>query len=393
MSFINKNYLKEVIIDMNSYEKIYKGKNINTGDYILIEEINKDEFYLEMNENLSLEDIIKTLNDEEKNSIIEKYEIDNFIYIIKKNDSKNIKLFRKKIQLTNINLKQINSFPGEEVYKILSFPSGNILILLFDSIKIYNLEFKELQIITNTHNDIIISGCIKDENNFSTCSKDLNIKIWFKEDNKFILYSCIENAHLNTINDIKYFSNGNLVSCSEDQIIKIWFEKNNNKEFQCKLSINESYPLFNLFLLENQNILICMGELGTKFYSINDFQMIKYLENIQTDLSGNQIQKIDDDKIIFAGNEILNIFSLLKNEIINTINIDFNCFSIYVIEDKGIFFTIGDDEFIRVFRNDNFNCIEKRKGSEFGNMYGLIQLKNGFIISFSEDDLIKIWKF
>ena len=295
--------------------------------------------------------------------------------------------------MTNINLKQINSFPGEEVYKILSFPSGNILILLFDSIKIYNLEFKELQIITNTHNDIIISGCIKDENNFSTCSKDLKIKIWFKEKYKFILYSCIENAHLNTINDIKYFSNGNLVSCSEDQIIKIWFEKNNNKEFQCKLSINESYPLFNLFLLENQNILICMGELGTKFYSINDFQMIKYLENIQTDLSGNQIQKIDDDKIIFAGNEILNIFSLLKNEIINTINIDFNCFSIYVIEDKGIFFTIGDDEFIRVFRNDNFNCIEKRNGSEFGNMYGLIQLKNGFIISFSEDDLIKIWKF
>ena len=119
MSFINKNYLKEVIIDMNSYEKIYKGKNIISGDYILIEEINKDEFYLEMNENLSLEDIIKNLNDEEKNSIIEKYEIDNFIYIIKKYDIKNIKLFRKNIQLTNINLKQIYSFSGEEVYKYL----------------------------------------------------------------------------------------------------------------------------------------------------------------------------------------------------------------------------------------------------------------------------------
>ena len=65
----------------------------------------------------------------------------------------------------------------------------------------------------------------------------------------------------------------------------------------------------------------------------------------------------------------------------------------FVIEEKGILVIIGDDEFIRVFRNDNFNCIEKRNGSEFGNMYGLIQLKNGFIISFSEDDLIKIWKF
>ena len=393
MSDLNKNYLKEVIIDMNSYEKIYKGKNIISGDYILIEEINKDEFYLEMNENLSLEDIIKNLNDEEKNSIIEKYEIDNFIYIIKKYDIKNIKLFRKNIQLTNINLKQIYSFSGEEVYKILSFPSGNFLVILFDSIKIYNLEYKELQIITNAHNDIIISGCIKDENNFSTCSKDLTIKIWFKENDKFTLYSCIENAHLNSINDIKYFPNGNLVSCSEDQIIKIWFEKNNNKEFQCKLSINEPYPLFNLFLLVDKNILICMGELGTKFYSVLDFQMILYLKNIQTDLCGNQIQKIDNDKIIFGGNKILNIFSLSKNEIVNTINIYFECFSIYVIEDKGIFFIIGDDEFIRVFRNDNFNCIQKIKGSEFGNMYGISQLKNGLIISFSEDDMIKIWKF
>ena len=146
-------------------------------------------------------------------------------------------------------------------------------------------------------------------------------------------------------------------------------------------------------LLVDKNILICMGELGTKFYSVLDFQMILYLKNIQTDLCGNQIQKIDNDKIIFGGNKILNIFSLSKNEIVNTINIYFECFSIYVIEDKGIFFIIGDDEFIRVFRNDNFNCIQKIKGSEFGNMYGISQLKNGLIISFSEDDMIKIWKF
>ena len=393
MSDINKKYLKEEIIDMNSYEIIYKGKNIISGDFILIEEINKEQFYLEMKEDLLLEDIIKDLNDDEKNSIIEKYETNNLIYIIKKYDIQNIKLFRKKIQLTNINLTKINSFEAFEVHLILSFPSGNILISVYDSIKIYNLEFKELQKIEKAHNDSIISACIKDENNFSTCSTDLAIKIWFKENNNFILYSSIENAHLDVINDIKYFSNGNLVSCSEDQLIKIWFELNINKEFQCKLSIKESYPLFNLFLFEKNNILICMGQLGTKFYSIENFQMIKFFENIKNELTGNQIQKFDDDKIIFGGKNILSFFSFSKNELVNEIDIDFDCFSIYVIEDKGIFFIIGSDELIRVYRKDNFQCIQKIKGSEFGNMYGISQLKNGLIISFSEDDMIKIWKF
>ena len=70
MSDINEKYLKEEIIDRNSYEIIYKGKNIISGDYILIEEINKEQFYLEMKEDLLLEDIIKDLNDDEKNSII-----------------------------------------------------------------------------------------------------------------------------------------------------------------------------------------------------------------------------------------------------------------------------------------------------------------------------------
>ena len=393
MSNINEEYLKEEIIDMNSYEIIYKGKNKNSGDDILIEEINKEQFNLEMKESILLEDIIKDLNDEEKNSIIEKYETENFIYIIKKYNIQNIKLFRKKIQLTNINLIKINFIEAEEVYFILSFPSGNILILMQNLIKIYNLEFKELQTIEEAHNDTILSGCIKDENNFTTCSIDLSIKIWFKENNNFILYSHIENAHLNAINDIKFFQNGNLVSCSEDGIIKIWFNKNDNKEFQCKLSIKESYSLFNLFILENNKILICMGQFGTKFYSVEDFQMIKLLEDIKTDLHGNQIQKFDDDKIIFAGNNVISLFSLSKNEIVNQINLDFNCFSIYAIEDKGIIFIVGDDKLIRVYRNDNFQCIQKIEGSEFGNMYGISQLKNGLIISFSEDDIIKIWKF
>ena len=54
---------------------------------------------------------------------------------------------------------------------------------------------------------------------------------------------------------MKYFQNGNLVSCSDDQIIKIWFKKRRIKNLNVQLSINDSYPLFTLFLLEDKNIL------------------------------------------------------------------------------------------------------------------------------------------
>ena len=94
MSEFNKIYLKEEITDMNSM-KIFIKEKIKFQE-IIIEEINKEKFYLETKEYLSLEDIIKNLNDKEKNSIIEKYENQNHIYIIRKYDIRNIKLFKKK---------------------------------------------------------------------------------------------------------------------------------------------------------------------------------------------------------------------------------------------------------------------------------------------------------
>ena len=94
MSEFNKIYLKEEITDMNSM-KIFIKEKIKFQE-IIIEEINKEKFYLETKENLSLEDIIKNLIDKEKNSIIEKYENQNHIYIIRKYDIRNIKLFKKK---------------------------------------------------------------------------------------------------------------------------------------------------------------------------------------------------------------------------------------------------------------------------------------------------------
>ena len=65
---------------------------------------------------------------------------------------------------------------------------------------------------------------------------------------------------------MKYFHNENLVSCSDDQIIKIWFKRRRIKNLNVQLSINDSYPLFTLFLLEDKNIL--------KLYLIKYFKIL-----------------------------------------------------------------------------------------------------------------------
>ena len=62
------------------------------------------------------------------------------------------------------------------------FPSGNIISVSGESIKIYNSNLQTMiQEINKAHKHIINYVEIKDENNFMTCSKDNSIKLWIKK--------------------------------------------------------------------------------------------------------------------------------------------------------------------------------------------------------------------
>ena len=78
-----------------------------------------------------------------------------------------------------------------------SFPSGNIIATFDKYIIIYDIDFKEIQKIENAHEDLIHYVDIKDENNFVTCSDDLNIKTWVKINGKYQINKIIKKAHSN----------------------------------------------------------------------------------------------------------------------------------------------------------------------------------------------------
>ena len=97
------------------------------------------------------------------------------------------------------------------------------------SVKIYDKNLNIIQDIIKVHNNSINYVSIKDENNFVTCSNELNIKIWNKKINKvkeeFILNQIINNVHDDWIYKVIYSLNGNIISCSMDNKIKIWKKK------------------------------------------------------------------------------------------------------------------------------------------------------------------------
>ena len=58
---------------------------------------------------------------------------------------------------------------------------------------------------------------------------------------------------------------------------------------------------------------------------------------------------------------------------------------------RGIFLVGGYSKDIRIYRNDNYECIQEIKDAHNDSIRGFIELKDGSIASFSFDQTINIW--
>ena len=296
------------------------------------------------------------LNLQNKNIISNEMKLEGF-HFVKKD--------KYKIQLKSCNLKNITSIhcQNASITSVSIFPSGNIISTSADkSIVIYDIFFNILQNIKNAHDKWIDYVEIKDENNFITCSLDKSIILWNKKNNEFKINKIIKNAHDDAIIKVIYCSNNNLISCSWDKTIKIWKENNNYENIKI---LKHSDWISSLLLLEDKNILISSGRDGTKLWNYNEINNISLIKEFkETFCESNQgLCRLNDDIIIVRGKygTSLKLISILKKEIIKTIRNPFYCWGISLIEDKGIFLVGGESKEIRIYRNDNYECIQEIK--------------------------------
>ena len=406
---INDKNLKLILISttFTNVELILKKKNYNSNEVIekLINEFkiikNENKYLKECNDKLTkrielIENVLKN-----KDNKIDNID-NNKINEIEKRINK-LELFHKdknKIQLTNCNLKNINSIEQNDgkINSLSIFPSGNIISVTGEkSIIIYDIHLNLMQQISNAHESPIAYINVKDENNFITCSVDKSIKLWIKKQNQFIINQIIKNAHEDSIRKVIYYLNGDLISCSYDKSIKIW--KINNNKYENIVTLVHLNCLNSILLLEDKKMLISSGRDGTKIWDLNkdnykNINCIKYFEDTFCGWN-NSLCRLDEDKIIIGGkgNGTMKIISISKKEIIKEINNIFQCWGICLIEDKGIFLVGGESKDIKIYRNDNYECIQIIKNAHKNDINGFIEMKDSSIASFSDDMIIKIWNF
>ena len=101
---------------------------------------------------------------------------------------------------------------------------------------------------------------------------------------------------------------------------------------------------------------------------------IKYFEDTFCG-SNKALCRFDEEKIIVGGkkNGIIKIISISKNEIIKDIGNILQCFGIILIKEKGIFLIGGRSKDIKIYRNDNYECIQIVQNAQNENIKGFIQ--------------------
>ena len=301
------------------------------------------------------------------------------------------KLEGKKTQLTQTNLKLINSINkhNNNINAIKYFPSGNIIAIDDDkSIIIYNNNLTMIQKIENAHDNWITYIDIKDENNFVTSSSSTNLKTWIKRNNNFEVNNNIINAHNSLIYKVIYDSKGNLISCSTDGTIKIWEEKNGEYK---NIKILYNYGILtSILLLEDKDILISSGN-TTKFWDLNNnYEIIKTFENFYT-YWNTGLERIDDDRIVVGSEEKAIIISISNQTIIHEINFDYRCDVLKSIENKGILFIGGVSNDIKIYRNDNYECIQTIENAHGNEINCITELNDGSIATCANENIFKIW--
>ena len=291
-----------------------------------------------------------------------------------------------------------------------SFPSGNIIAVFDNYIIIYDIDFKEIQKIENAHEGLIHYADIKDENNFVTCSDDLNIKTWIKINGKFQLNKIIKKAHTNFMNKVKYYKDKQLISCGYDGSVKIWKENRNSyqiitiwktKYFGINVEewedeyMSDVNKIRRFYLVKDKNRIVFFKDGAIYILNLKTFKYIRAYCGIGY-LSISELKRISKNHFVvdyawgWDNTGRIVVLSLFEDRIIKDMKTPFRCYGMLALKNIKLLLVGGEND-IMIIKTTNFECIKTIKFAHSNSISHIKLLKNGLIASISLEHRLKLW--
>ena len=262
-----------------------------------------------------------------------------------------------------------------------------------NSIIIYNKNTFQLDLIIKEHNNSICFLIQLSSGELVSCSEDKTIKLF---NIKGVQYEILQtlNYHTSTVNKVLELKNKTLISCSCDSSIIFYLKYNNEYKKDYQVSINGSCYT----IIQTKDNEICYSETKDNricFFDILERKTKATISNINKyDSCRALFIMIKKDLLLIPGENQISIINtneyklVRKIEVPNASTISGICFL-----NKNMILTGDYSKTIRQWKieGDNLILIYKKENADEHKINVLLNLRNGYIASGSDNSTIKIW--
>jgi len=199
-------------------------------------------------------------------------------------------------------------------------------------------------------------------------------------------------GHSNYVNHVYELQNENIVSVSSDCTIRIW---KNDKNIYESIKMNEENKIYYSIEIKPNIIVNDCKNNYISFYDLNRNEKIKSINNIECNC-GDAVPsfcKMNEEILLYGSKSLIYIFDIINYELIKIINSKKIFTSLYKLSENMILMGTNDGCIIQYkFCEKDLKIISFKKFAHKGPIKCLYYLKNGYILSGSEDCSFKVWK-
>lgn len=351
-----------------------------------IKEINKIKDVIEKYKSKSKTKVKFDINKDTYNTLLES--IDNFANIISEEEYI-YKYYDIKLKNPILTL----NYHTSNVWCLTVLKDGRLVSGSEDkSIIIYNKITYQPDLVIKEHNDSVYCILQLSSGTLASCSKDKTIKLFNIKENEYEIIQTLE-YHTKAVYKLIELKSNNLISCSDDNSLIIYSKQNNKyiKDFQIETNNRCSS------VIQTKDTEICYSVFSDNeidFFDLSERKNKATLTEITKCNNHREwIIMISKDLLLIPGEKELSIININEYKLVRKIKASDSSWLCGICKINNNMILTGDDSKIKQWKieNDNLILVSKKDNAHNGWINALLNLGNGYIVSCSDDNTIKIW--